>query len=421
MPPASTSQQPKARQASFIFICITVALDMLAIGIIIPVLPKLIEQFMGGNTARAAEMAGLFATLFAVIQFFVSPILGALSDRFGRRPVVLGSNLGLGLDYVFMALAPSLWWLLVGRIIAGVTSASVATANAYIADVTEPEKRAQKFGMLGAAFSFGFVLGPVVGGILGSHDLRYPFVAAACMSLLNFTYGFFVLPESHKPENRTPFAWKNANPLRALRLLASHRELWAFGTAVFLSQLAHTSLPAIFVLYAGLRYGWGPSDVGLLLAVIAVGTTLVQGGLVRPAVKRLGERKAALLGLLCGAVGLTWYGFSSTGWMVWLGVPVAALWALFGAASQAIMTSRVAVTEQGQLQGAHGSILAAANILGPSLFAFTFAFGIDPSHATQLPGLGFWLAGGVLFAAAALTWRVTRPSGMRAAENPAGA
>lgn len=407
---------PARRNASFIFIFITVALDMLAVGIIIPVLPRLIEQFMGGNTARAAEMAGLFATLFAVVQFFMSPVLGALSDRFGRRPIVLASNLGLGLDYIFMALAPSLWWLFAGRMIAGVTSASVATANAYIADVTPPDKRAQTFGLLGAAFGIGFVLGPALGGVLGGVDLRYPFFAAAAMSLLNFCYGFFVLPESHAVANRSPFTWSKASPLRSLRLLASHRELWAFGTAIFLSQLAHTSLPAIFVLYAGYRYGWGPSDVGMLLAAIGVATTVVQGGLVRPLVKRAGERKAAILGLLMGAMGLTWYGFATQGWMVWLGVPVAALWGLFGASSQAIMSKRVAATEQGQLQGANASILAAANIVGPSLFAFTFATGIDATRGLNLPGIGFWLAGAVLFCAAVVAWRATRNAATQTAE-----
>lgn len=396
------------RKAAFFFVFITVALDMLAIGIIIPVLPKLIERFMDGNTARAAEIAGLFATLFAATQFFLSPVLGALSDRFGRRPVILLSNLGLGLDYIFMALAPNLWILLIGRLIAGATSASVSTAGAYIADVTPPEKRAQAFGMLGAAFGVGFVIGPAIGGILGGMDLRYPFWAASCMSLLNFCYGFLVLPESLKPENRSAFAWRKANPLASFKLLLSSKPLWSFGSAIFLSQLAHTVLPAIYVLYAGYRYGWGPTEMGYLLAAVGIGSMLVQGTLVKPTVKKLGERNAALLGLICGGVALTWYGIAWEGWMVWLGVPIAAFWGLFNATSQSIMSKNVSAMEQGKLQGANTSIMALANIIGPLVFAFSFAWGIDPARANVIPGIGFWLAGGFLFIAAVSTYLVTR-------------
>jgi MFS transporter, DHA1 family, tetracycline resistance protein len=399
---------PSARTPAFIFVFITVALDMLSIGIIIPVLPKLIEHFMQGNTARAAEMAGLFATMFAAVQFFASPVLGALSDHFGRRPVILLSNLGLGLDYILMALSPNLWWLCAGRLIAGVTSASVSTASAYIADVTAPENRAQKFGLLGAAFGLGFVLGPAIGGILGDIDLHYPFWAAAAMSLINFGYGYFVLPESHKPENRTAFTWSKANPMSSLRLLLSDRNLWSFGSAIFLSQLAHTVLPSIYVLYAGYRYGWGPAEMGWLLASVGISSVIVQGGLVKPVVKAIGERASALVGLIAGGIALIWYGTASEGWLVWLGVPFGAFWGLFNATSQAIMSKSVSAADQGKLQGANTSILALANILGPLLFAFAFARGIDPNLNWNLPGLGFWLAGAILFAACAITYGVTR-------------
>jgi MFS transporter, DHA1 family, tetracycline resistance protein len=399
---------PSARTPAFIFVFITVALDMLSIGIIIPVLPKLIEHFMQGNTARAAEMAGLFATMFAAVQFFASPVLGALSDHFGRRPVILLSNLGLGLDYILMALSPNLWWLCAGRLIAGVTSASVSTASAYIADVTAPENRAQKFGLLGAAFGLGFVLGPAIGGILGDIDLHYPFWAAAAMSLINFGYGYFVLPESHKPENRTAFTWSKANPMSSLRLLLSDRNLWSFGSAIFLSQLAHTVLPSIYVLYAGYRYGWGPAEMGWLLASVGISSVIVQGGLVKPVVKAIGERASALVGLIAGGIALIWYGTASEGWLVWLGVPFGAFWGLFNATSQAIMSKSVSAADQGKLQGANTSILALANILGPLLFAFAFARGIDQNLNWNLPGLGFWLAGAILFAACAITYGVTR-------------
>jgi MFS transporter, DHA1 family, tetracycline resistance protein len=398
------------RQAAFYFVFVTVALDMLAIGIIIPVLPKLIERFMNGNTASAAEIVGVFATLFAAVQFFMSPILGALSDRFGRRPVILLSNLGLGLDYILMALAPNLWWLALGRLVAGITSASIGTANAYIADVTAPEQRAQRFGMLGAAFGLGFVLGPAIGGFLGGIDLQYPFWAAAFMSLCNFVYGYFVLPESLPPAKRSAFNWTKANPLGSAKLLASSKQLWGFGTAMFLSQLAHTALPGIYVLYAGYRYGWGPTEMGVLLAAVGVGSVVVQGGLVKPIVSRFGERNAAIAGLICGGIAMAWYGTASVGWMVWLGVPIAAFWGLFNAAAQSIMTKQVNDFDQGKLQGANSSIMAVANILGPLVFTQVFARSIDPALGFNLPGLGFWLAGAVLFAAAIVTWKVTQAS-----------
>ncbi len=389
----------RARPAAFIFIFVTVALDMLAIGIIIPVLPKLIESFADGDTARAAEIVGVFGTAWAFIQFLFSPALGSLSDRFGRRPIVLLSNLGLGLDYIFMALAPTLSLLFVGRIISGLTSASIATAGAYIADVSAPEKRAQNFGMLGAAFGFGFVLGPALGGVLGGYDLRYPFWAAAFMSLANFAYGYFILPESLKPENRAPFSWAKANPLGSVKLLLSHRELWGLGVVQFLSQLAHTSLPAVYVLYAGYRYGWGPGEVGFLLAGVGVASMAVQGGLVKPIVRRIGERPALLVGLIMGSAGMAWYGTAWTGALAWVGVPIAAFWGLFGAASQSIMSQRVSASAQGQLQGATASITACAGIIGPFLFAYIFARSIDPAYGINLPGAALWLAGFLLLLA----------------------
>ncbi|MGB8316122.1 MAG: TCR/Tet family MFS transporter [Aestuariivirga sp.] len=398
----------KPRPAAFIFIFVTVALDMLALGIIIPVLPKLIESFVGGNTVRAAEMVGIFGTAWATMQFIFSPTIGALSDRFGRRPIVLLSNLGLGLDYILMAMAPALSWLFVGRIISGITAASIGTAGAYIADVSPPEKRAQNFGMLGAAFGIGFILGPAVGGILGSYNVHYPFWAAAFMSLTNFAYGLFILPESLKPENRSRFQWAKANPLGSVKLLISHHELWGLGLVTFLSQLAHTSLPSIYVLYAGYRYGWGPDQVGFLLAGVGVASMVVQGGLVRPIVKAIGERRALLIGLACASLGMTWYGIAWTGALVWFGVPIAAFWGLFNATSQSVMSQRVSASEQGQLQGATSSITAFAGIIGPIMFANVFARSIDPAHGFNLPGLGFWLAGFFLLVAFLLAFFLTR-------------
>ena len=406
-----------ARAPAFIFIFITVMLDMLGVGIIIPVLPKLIEHFTNGNTARAAEMVGIFGSAWAIMQFIFSPLLGSLSDRFGRRPVVLLSNLGMGLDYILMALAPALSWLFVGRLISGITAASVATAGAYIADVSPPEKRAQNFGMLGAAFGIGFILGPAVGGILGAYNVHYPFWAAAFMSLANFTYGFFILPESLKLENRAGFSWAKANPLGSVKLLASHRELWGLGLVNFLSQLAHTALPSIYVLYAGYRYGWGPREVGLLLAGVGVASMIVQGGLVRPIIARVGERAALLFGLLSASLAMTWYGTAWEGNLLWLGVPFGAFWGLFNATSQSVMSQRVKASEQGQLQGATASITAFAGILGPTLFAAVFSRSIDNAHGVVLPGAGFWLGGLFLFLAFVLAANLTRQNAAR--RNPA--
>ena len=264
--------------------------------------------------------------------------------------------------------------------------------------------------MLGAAFGFGFVIGPALGGVLGHWDIRYPFWAAAAMSLINFCYGYFVLPESLKPENRSSFSWLRANPVGSLLLLLRNRQLWSFGSAIFFSQLAHTVLPAVFVLYAGHRYGWGSLDVGLLLAAVGVASVLVQGGLVKPAVKALGERKSAIIGLLCGSAALTWYGMAWTGSLVWIGIPIAALWGLFNANAQSIMSKNVTAMEQGKLQGANTSILALANMTGPWIFTYAFAYGIDPRFGANLPGLPFWMASGFLLVAAIITIFVTRPN-----------
>jgi MFS transporter, DHA1 family, tetracycline resistance protein len=386
----------KGRQAAFIFVFVTVALDMLALGIVIPVLPKLIESFMAGDTARAAVIVGVFGTIWALIQFFASPMAGALSDRFGRRPIILLSNLGLGLDYVLMALAPTLSWLFVGRLISGVTSASVSTASAYIADVTPPSDRARNFGMLGAAFGVGFVLGPAVGGFLGAYDLRLPFWGAAAMSFANFLYGVFVLPESLKPENRSTFSLAKANPVGSFRLLARSPVLIGLSATTFLSQLAHIALPTIFVLSVGYRYHWGPDDVGLILAGIGIAAVVVQAALVRPVVKLIGEWRALVLGLLAVASGFALYGIAWNGTLAWCAVPVTALGGLYNASSKSIISQQVSASEQGQLQGAISSVNALASIVGPALFSWILSRSIDPAYGLMMPGLGFLAASAAL-------------------------
>ncbi|MBB4063500.1 TCR/Tet family MFS transporter [Gellertiella hungarica] len=382
----------RGRSPAFIFIFLTVLLDMLSIGIIIPVLPKLILHFTGGEFNRAAEMLGIFMSVWALMQFIASPVIGALSDRFGRRPVILASNLGLGLDYLLMALAPALWVLFVGRVLAGIFSATVSAAQAYIADITPPEKRAASFGMLGAAFGLGFVLGPAVGGILGHYDLRLPFFAAAAMSLANFLYGFFVLPESLKPELRAPFRPRSVNPATTLALLRRTPELGRLGFITFIIMLAHQVLPACAVLYMGLRYGWQEREVGFLLAGVGVAGMIVQGGLVRPVVKAIGEKKAMLLGLTAGAMGFALYGWAPTGAVFMMGVPVMALWGFAQPSVTALMTKEVSAEEQGRLQGASASLGGLSGMIGPWAFAYAFAYAVDPVNGLNLPGLPFFAA-----------------------------
>lgn len=395
------------RRAAFAFVFVTVLLDMFAIGIIIPVLPNLIEDFMGGNTADAAEIYGVFVTAWAFMQFFFSPILGSLSDRFGRRKVILLSNFGLGLDYILMALAPAISWLFVGRIISGITSASVATAGAYIADVTPPEQRASKFGMLGAAFGFGFVVGPALGGVLGDVDPRLPFWVAASFSLTNAMYGLFVLPESLPPERRSPFSWRKANPVGALRLLRSHRELWGLASVSFLSNLAHVALPATAVLYMGYRFDWTIKQVGLLLAVAGIGQIIVQAGLVGRVVRAFGERRTMILGLTGGALGFFIQGIASSPPVYVLGVVTMCAWGFLNPALQGLMTRLVRPNEQGQLQGANSSLMGISNMVGPLIFAQVFATFIG-HREWHVPGAAFLLSSALLVAGIAVATRVTR-------------
>jgi DHA1 family tetracycline resistance protein-like MFS transporter len=395
------------RRAAVIFIFITVVLDILALGIIIPVLPVLVEDFLGGDTARAATMFGLFGTVWALMQFVFAPILGALSDQYGRRPVILISCLGLGLDYFLMAVAPSLSWLFLGRILSGITAASFSTAGAYISDVTPVEKRAAGFGMIGAAFGVGFVLGPALGGVLGAADPRLPFWVAGSLALANAAYGYFVLPESLPPERRKPFAWRNANPMGSLQLLLRHPGLIGLASVSVIYHLVHHVLPSVFVLYVSYRYGWNARDTGLSLAAVGVMSIIVQGGLVRPLVAKFGERRVLLTGLAGGIVGYAMFGLASTPTMFWFGLPVFGLMGLFGPSVQALMTRRVSASDQGQLQGINGSFMGMTGIVGPGLFTWTFALFIGPRAGWHLPGAPFLLAATLLTVAWVVAWRVT--------------
>ena len=397
------SSSPRSAAVAFIFI--TVVLDVLALGIIIPVLPKLVEQFLGGDTARAAEMFGLFGTVWALMQFIFSPVLGALSDQYGRRRVILISCFGLGIDYIFMASAPTLWLLFIGRIISGITGASFTAAGAYIADVTPPEKRAAGFGMIGAAWGLGFVLGPALGGVLGGIDTRLPFWVAAGLTLLNAMYGLFVLPESLSAEHRERFSWKRANPLGSLKLLRSHHELFRLATVNGFFYLAHQVLPSVFVLYACFRYGWNEEMVGLTLAIVGVCGMVVQGGVVKRVVADFGERRTLLAGLLFGMGGFAIFGLAPVGIIFWLGIPVFSMMGLYGPSSQGLMTRHVQPSQQGQLQGANNSIMGVAGVIGPGIFTVTFAYFIG-GHSVLLSGAPFLLALLMLIAAFVLAWKV---------------
>jgi len=401
----NTNPTAPPRKAALVFIFITVLIDILAFGLIIPVLPHLIQSFLEGNVSQAAIWYGWFSTSYMLMQFFFTPVQGALSDWLGRRPVILASNLGLGLDFILMATVNTLPLLFIGRIISGITAASFSTANAYVADVTPPAKRAQAFGMIGMAFGIGFVVAPAIGGFLGEINVRLPFWAAVVMCLTNFIYGVFVLPESLPPEKRTPhFDWAHANPFGALKLLRRYPQVLGLVGVLFLMALAHMVYPTTFVLYADYRFGWGPQMVGYTLAAVGVLAAIVQGGLIKKIVGALGERRALLFGLACGTLGFALYGLAPTGYWFWTVMPVAALWGVAGPAAQAIMTHHVDPREQGRLQGAVASLSAIAGIIAPTLFTRTFAAVTQSNTHGAWAGVTFGLAALMVGAGLVLAW-----------------
>jgi len=401
----NTTLSAPPRRAALVFIFITVLIDILAFGLIIPVLPHLIENFLAGNVSRAAVWYGYFSTAFFAMQFIFTPVQGALSDWLGRRPVILLSNLGLGLDFILMATVNTLPLLFIGRIISGITAASFSTSNAYVADVTPPEKRAQAFGMIGMAFGIGFIVAPAIGGLLGAINLRLPFWCAVAMCLTNFVYGVFVLPESLPKEKRTPhFDWAHANPVGSLKLLRRYPQVLGLVGVLFLMALAHMVYPTTFVLYADYRFHWGPDMVGFTLALVGVLAAIVQGGLIKKIVCTLGERHALLFGLGCGTVGFILYGLAPTGYWFWAAMPVAALWGVAGPAAQAIMTHHVDPREQGRLQGAVASLSAIAGIIAPTLFTRLFAVVTQSGWHDAWVGTTFWLAAAMVGSALLLAW-----------------
>ncbi|VXC46428.1 TCR/Tet family MFS transporter [Sphingomonas sp. AX6] len=378
------------------FVLVTAALDVMAMGLVIPVLPILIEEF-AGSASTAGWWNGVMVALWALMQFVFSPIIGSLSDRFGRRPVILISIFGLAVDWVLMALAPNLWWLAVGRIIGGITSSSFTAVYAYLADIIPPEGRAKAYGLVGAAFSAGFIAGPALGGVLGEWGPRTPFWVAAALSALAFLYGLFVLPESLPKERRMAFAWSRANPLGAFRLLRRHAELTGLAWVYFMLYFAHHVFSAVFVLYAAHRYGFGPLETGLLLAFAGLLEMLVQIFLVGRVSARLGDRRTMVVGLVLGAFGILGMGLAPTGWLFIAALVPNALWSLALPTIQSLMTRLVSEREQGQLQGANNSVASVAGVISPLFFGAVYGVSV-----VAMPGLVFVIAAVVLLGGAAI-------------------
>ena len=388
------------------FILVAVFLDMAGLGISITVLPALIGKLAG--EASAGWINGVFVAVWAIAQFAASPTLGALSDRFGRRPLLLLSMLGLGLDYVAMALAPSLAWLLVGRIVSGITCSSFSICYAYVTDVTVEEKRAAAFGRLGAAFGLGFILGPAVGGLLGAVSVRAPFWAATGFSLANAVFGFLVLPESLPTDRRSAFALSRANPLGALRLLRSHPELGGLAISHLASQFAGASIASVYVLYVVKRFAWSMQMVGASLAMVGVVVAIVQGVVLGRATDWLGERKALLIGLACGAVSLALWGVAQAGWMIFAGILLFGFWGLQGPATLSLMSRRISGDEQGQLQGAVASLTSLADGTGPFVFGALYGLTAGGAGGGPMAGVSFLVAAGLLVATGIFTASVLR-------------
>lgn len=388
---------PQARTASVAFIFVVLLLDTLGIGVIIPVLPRLIESFVHEDLGEASRYYGWFVAAYATMQVIFAPILGALGDRFGRRPVILSSLLGAALDYLLLAFAPSLGWLFVGRVIAGITGASFSTATAYMADVTPPEKRAQSFGLVGAAFGIGFILGPAAGGLLGGVHLRAPFLVAAGLNALNLLYGIFVLPESLPKESRRAFSLARANPLGSLKNLGRSSILLGLTLTLVCSYLAQMILQSVWALHTQARFGWQPFDVGLSLAVVGVATGLVQGGLVRVAIPKLGEERAVLVGLAFNVAGFVAFAFATRGWQMYAILFPFALGGLAGPAIQALLSRGVPSGEQGELQGSLASVQSICSIFGPLLGTGLFGHFAPAAATPHFPGAPYLAAAALNF------------------------
>jgi DHA1 family tetracycline resistance protein-like MFS transporter len=383
------------RPAALAFIFVTILIDVIGLGIIIPVMPALIEQLTGEGISQAARYGGYLSFAYASVQFLFAPVVGGLSDRFGRRPVLLASLLGLGCDYIFLALAPTLAWLFVGRIIAGITGASFTTATAYIADVSTPEKRAQNFGLVGAAFGLGFIIGPVLGGLFAHWGPRVPFLVAAGLSLLNFLYGFFLVPESLPASQRRPFEWARANAVASLLRLANYPKILGLVVALVLLYLAGSATQSVWTFYGVLKFKWDETMIGYSLGAVGVGALVVQGGLVRVLIPKLGTARAITVGLLFYITGFVLYAFASQGWMMFAITGIYCLGGLAGPALQGSISGQVPANEQGELQGALTSLISATGVVGPLVMTSLFAHFTQPNAPVYFPGMPFLAGAGL--------------------------
>lgn len=377
---------------ALLFIFITVLVDVIGLGIIIPIVPKLIENLTGLGINEASKYGGWLLFSFAIMQFIFSPILGGLSDRFGRRPILLLSLFGLGLDYIFHAFAPSIAWLFVGRIIAGIMGASFSTATAYIADISSPEKRAQNFGLIGAAFGLGFIIGPVIGGISSKWGTNVPFLIAAGLTLLNVIYGYFVLPESLSKDNRRAFEWKRANPISSLKNLRKYPVVSGLVISLVLTFIASHAVQSNWSFYTMYKFNWTAEIVGYSLAVVGVLVAFVQGFLIRKIIPRLGQVKSIYLGMSFSALGLLLFGLASESWMMFAFLIPYCLGGIAGPSIQGVISSQVPANEQGELQGALTSLMSLCGVFGPLLMTNLFAFATAKNSTFHVPGAPFFLA-----------------------------
>lgn len=409
-----------SRQPGFLFILFSLLLSILGVGLVIPVLPKLVTEMSGGSPSHAAFIYGTLVASYAAMQFLFSPLVGALSDRFGRRPVLLVSVAGSAVDYLFLALAPHLWMLFVGRVVAGMCAATLATANAYVADITPPEGRAKRYGLMGAVFGLGFIIGPLLGGVLGEIHIRAPFWTAAGLAAAGFVYGLLVLPESLPRERRAPVRWQKANPLGAVLALRRFKGVLPLAAVLTLLNLATFSLHAVWVLYTDYRFGWTPRDVGWSLAFVGVMAALVQGGLAGRVVKAVGERATLLLGLLASATAFVLYGIVPAGWMLYPAIVVGAVGGLVAPASQSLITRSVSRDQQGLAQGALTSLGALCYVLAPLLATTLFGLFSGERAIRELPGMPFFVGSLLALVALVIAWRVVRP-GLPATAAPAAA
>ena len=396
------------RSAALSFIFVTILLDVIGLGIIIPVVPAIIQELTGEGLSRASEYGGWLTFAYASTQFCFAPVVGGLSDQLGRRPVLLASLLGLGLDYTFLVFAPTIAWLFVGRIVAGITGASFTTATAYIADISTPEKRAQNFGLVGAAFGLGFIIGPVIGGQFAQYGARVPFAVAAGLSLINFLYGFFVLPESLASDKRRAFNWRRANPVGSLLQLRRYPAILGLVGALVLVYLAGSATQSVWTFYTMLKFSWTEDMVGNSLGMVGLCTGLVQGGLVRVAIPKLGITRAIIIGLLCYAVGFMLFASATTGWMMFAFIVPYTLGGLAGPALQSTIAGQVPANEQGELQGALTSLISATGVVGPLLMTHLFGYFTRPEAPVYLPGAPFWLGAVLTLLSTALAVRALR-------------